>query len=981
MRGGQSEIITGPSMGRPGLKALLASLAILTGALIGALWSVTPAYAQSAGCNLANSGYFDRSGELNFTTVHPVPLHFVAGERFTQTIDVTFASGTNGHIDVVLHEGGSNFVRIVDDLIYFNSSTPMPLTSSIVVPETRQAKIEVSTFGSGGAQIHGERTFTCAPAAPVLTGLSASSGYTTGGEIVTITGTGFYSTTQVLMDGTAIPATHVSDTEIKVTMPARSRGTVNIGLRSGTVTSTTQTYTYRARGALSVTPDTGSDFDVVGRVGGSFSDSMVWTMTNPGDEPIDVDIRYLHGGDGPDFLTLSGAPFSTIFELPANESRAVTFSISANASTLPPADYSASIIFADLTNPPDSNTTTVRYASLLIARYFSVVTVTSSQNPSNAGDPVTFTATISDALSPTGTVEFRVDGSVLGVAPVVGGQASIDAPNLPAGDRAITAFYSGDANNSSRTSSVYHQQVERNVTTLSLISSANPSLAGDAVTFTATLAGGSAPTGDVELFSGADLLGTEPLTNGAAQFTTSALSVGNHQITAVYSGDANNAGSSSVALPQLVEAMPQVVFRVEADGDHGAFSFTSAEAGLNLSISTSGGVGQSAPVPLRPGSYGMTMGDRRADGLLLSAIACSDNDSVGDVDTRTLNIALSAAEALVCTFTVANTAQQTLQEIAAFLEARADVLLANMPHAQQRFARLKGQAPSVSSPGSALMSYLPVLVNGGTLSGSASLAQIEAMAGNEQQPRLDAWIDGTFGLYSNNGAQGRFGLVSLGADYLVNEGLLVGGFFQIDQLSQDNGVTGATAGGTGWMAGPYLTARLSDNLYFDFMAAGGQAENRVSPLGTYEDWYGSTRFLASATLQGEWSSGAWTFAPAASATWFSETSNAYTDSLGVAIPSTTIEQARFAAGPGVRHTQVLGGGITLSTNVRFEAVAGYRNSLVTPGKSNVHGRISGGLDFGFEGGAALAFSLSHDGLFGGGSRSTAANIRLSVPLH
>lgn len=333
------------------------------------------------------------------------------------------------------------------------------------------------------------------------------------------------------------------------------------------------------------------------------------------------------------------------------------------------------------------------------------------------------------------------------------------------------------------------------------------------------------------------------------------------------------------------------------------------------------------------------------------------------------------------TYTYLPPADQTLQEIAAFLEARANILLANMPAAQRRFERLKGSAPSVSSPGSILMSYLPILVNGGTLSGSASLAQIEALAGNEQQPRLDAWIDGTFGLFNSGGAEGRFGLVSLGADYLVSDDLLIGGFFQIDQLSQENALTAATAGGTGWMAGPYVTARLSDNLYLDFMAAGGRAENRVSPLGTYEDLYGSTRFLASATLQGEWSHGAWTFTPAASLSWFSETSDAYTDSLGVAIPAATVEQGQFAAGPGVRHSQDLGSGITLSTSARLEAVAGYRNSLLTPGRSDVHGRIAGGLDFGFEGGAALGFSLSHDGLFGAASRSTSAGIRLSAPLH
>jgi autotransporter-associated beta strand protein len=96
-------------------------------------------------------------------------------------------------------------------------------------------------------------------------------------------------------------------------------------------------------------------------------------------------------------------------------------------------------------------------------------------------------------------------------------------------------------------------------TTTTLTSSPNPSLAGQQVTFTATVSpnGGSpTPTGTVTFFDGTTPLGTATLNgSGVATFGTTALIAGPHSITAVYAGDANFAGSSSAALVQNVTAV------------------------------------------------------------------------------------------------------------------------------------------------------------------------------------------------------------------------------------------------------------------------------------------------------------------------------------------------------------------------------------------------------------------------------------------
>jgi hypothetical protein len=74
------------------------------------------------------------------------------------------------------------------------------------------------------------------------------------------------------------------------------------------------------------------------------------------------------------------------------------------------------------------------------------------------------------------------------------------------------------------------------------------------------------PTGTVTFFDGSTILGTATLNGGAATFSTSELALGQHNITAVYGGDANNLGSTSSVLAQTVlsqiitfNALPPIV--------------------------------------------------------------------------------------------------------------------------------------------------------------------------------------------------------------------------------------------------------------------------------------------------------------------------------------------------------------------------------------------------------------------------------------
>ena len=123
------------------------------------------------------------------------------------------------------------------------------------------------------------------------------------------------------------------------------------------------------------------------------------------------------------------------------------------------------------------------------------------------------------------------------------------------GSYSFNATYSGDANNNRATSGCELLTVTRASTTTTVVSSANPSVFGQSVTFTATVTGSTTVatlTGTVTFLDGATTLGTGTLSGGTATFTTSALAVGSHSITASYGGDTNFTGSTSVPLTQTV---------------------------------------------------------------------------------------------------------------------------------------------------------------------------------------------------------------------------------------------------------------------------------------------------------------------------------------------------------------------------------------------------------------------------------------------
>jgi hypothetical protein len=183
--------------------------------------------------------------------------------------------------------------------------------------------------------------------------------------------------------------------------------------------------------------------------------------------------------------------------------------------------------------------------------------LTPSVNPSSYGQSVLFTATVSPASgsgTPAGTVTFLDGTTALGSSALnTSGIATLSTSNLSVGGHSITARYNGSTAYSGSTSPVVAQTVNTASTTTTVKSSRNPSGRGQTVTFTATVSPSRA-TGTVTFLDGTTVLGSKTLTNGTASLATSSLSVGSHSITAQYSGDGNDKGSTSAVLVQTVTA-------------------------------------------------------------------------------------------------------------------------------------------------------------------------------------------------------------------------------------------------------------------------------------------------------------------------------------------------------------------------------------------------------------------------------------------
>jgi N-acetylneuraminic acid mutarotase len=251
-----------------------------------------------------------------------------------------------------------------------------------------------------------------------------------------------------------------------------------------------------------------------------------------------------------------------------------------------------------------------------------VTMIASSLNPSNVGEYVTFTATVtpvSNSATPAGTVQFSAYGAPLGPPVALNSSSVATYTNaaLFAGGGSITAAYTPGSGSpfTASTSSPLQQFVAgpcAGSSSTTLTSSQNPSNTDQSVTFTATVAPGVFPAcdfgGGPPLNSGTyaprGIYGTVQFTvngtamgpqipvggsgntggSGVATYSTSTLPAGTDAITAIFTEGNGYAGSSESA------PLSQVVTGTATTPD---FSVAATSASLTLTAGQSGTTGVS----------------------------------------------------------------------------------------------------------------------------------------------------------------------------------------------------------------------------------------------------------------------------------------------------------------------------------------------------------------------------------------------------
>jgi Bacterial Ig-like domain (group 3) len=207
------------------------------------------------------------------------------------------------------------------------------------------------------------------------------------------------------------------------------------------------------------------------------STSLTFTITNPNTSASLTGVGFtdvmpaglivstpnsLTGSRGGGTITaISGSSSARLAGATLAANASCTFSISVTAS--------APGIKNDTTGAVTSNeggTGGTGSASLSVnAPSVTTISLTSSIKPSNVGQAVTFTATVtSPAGTPTGVLSFKHGSAPIGTATLATGVASLTTSSLTLGAHIITASYGGSASFSATTSPPLTQVVQFRVT-------------------------------------------------------------------------------------------------------------------------------------------------------------------------------------------------------------------------------------------------------------------------------------------------------------------------------------------------------------------------------------------------------------------------------------------------------------------------------------------------------------------------------------
>lgn len=283
-----------------------------------------------------------------------------------------------------------------------------------------------------------------------------------------------------------------------------------------------------------------------------------------------------------------------------------------------------------------------------------------------------------------------------------------------------------------------------------------------------------------------------------------------------------------------------------------------------------------------------------------------------------------------------------------------------------------------------------VTANGTDATGAASFGFTTSLAAVESARRIAAgedspaaglgddfniWLDGNVSLYRDDGTGdwGTFGLLNLGADYLVSDHLLVGLSLHVDRMTdptdEDEQLTGL-----GWLAGPYASMEIARDIFLDSSLRYGGSANDIE-AGDWTGDFDTARWMADIALSGEWQVTPDTvLTPAMRLVYFDETVEDYevSDVAGSILGIDGFKERQLRANLGLDLTRA----IELSNGLTLSPSAGAKLGYAALDGDGLFGSLSAGFglsDDAWNLDAKLLYSVES-----GGSQSLGANIGLSV---
>lgn len=256
----------------------------------------------------------------------------------------------------------------------------------------------------------------------------------------------------------------------------------------------------------------------------------------------------------------------------------------------------------------------------------------------------------------------------------------------------------------------------------------------------------------------------------------------------------------------------------------------------------------------------------------------------------------------------------------------------------------------------------------------------------------DIWVEVRYSAFDDDTAgldrKGHVGVLYLGGDYRVTQNMIVGVLVQLDRAKDDSDVYTSKVAGNGWLAGPYMSARIDDNVYFDLRAAWGRSSNSLTHTNTETSGdFDTTRWLVKGTLSGNWVFDYWRITPSAELAYAEESQNAFINSAGTLIAGQDVSLGRLQFGPEIGYR------FAHSADTFIEPFAGIKgvwdfadpdaaiidDYVVGPG--DFWGRLQGGLNVVTSSGWQVRSLASWDGLGTGGYDGYTLQGIVKVPLN